>query len=152
MKALREGLTQQFQKSLAQKDQQIAQLKAAASGEGAAPTTPAGEGSASDNELKKKHAADMEKLKKVAALQMANFKKKVAAARSVELEKVRKEARAEAEKEFQQQNNAAGVKKSGFFGEPSTSNKTKLSSFNLHQGSNKDLIRQISQENFQGKS
>jgi len=67
--------------------------------------TPSGEGSTSEREddLKKRHAAEMEKLKRVAALQLGNFKKKVAAARSVELEKVKKSTRAEVENEFSEQ-------------------------------------------------
>merc|ERR1712238_142243 len=67
--------------------------------------TPSGEGSTSEREgdLNKRHTAEVEKLKKVAALQLANFKKKVAAARSVELEKIKKETRAEVVKEFSNQ-------------------------------------------------
>jgi hypothetical protein len=76
------------------------------------PSTPAGEGSTEVDNLKSQHAAEIEKLKKAAALQLANFKKKVATAREAELEKVKRETREDVLQELQKHNRTVGEEKS----------------------------------------
>ena len=117
--ALKDSMENKYQQMMMQKDEQIKYLQKSqerpsadnsandvTDGSGAScdtnSTTPSGEGSTSEreDELKKKHTAEIAKFKKLAVLQMANFKKKVAAARSVELEKVKKETKAEVEREL----------------------------------------------------
>jgi len=137
MAALKDSMKQQYQQDLAQKDDIIARLQKSTNdktGTSGVPNdtnsmTPSGEGSTSEREddLKKRHTAEMEKLKKVAALQLVNFKKKVAAARSVELEKIKKETRAEVVKEFSnQQRQRKGEKNSCEKNETTTIEETEV--------------------------
>ena len=120
MAALREQLQQEHQRALAalkdsltkQHAEDIAKGGAAAVAAAESTGSPTGEKSTSEIEdLKTKHAADMTKLKQAAAMQIQNFKKKVATARAAELEKTKiqtaAETRAKVEEELKTQSSSS---------------------------------------------
>jgi hypothetical protein len=102
MAAMKESLTKQHAAEImAIREDAVAAAAVVVEPTTTTTTTPAGDGATSEMEdLKTNHADEMKKLKQAAALQLLTFKKKVATARAAELEKLKKETRAQVEQEL----------------------------------------------------